>query len=70
MKCFFDSCSHAVEYATDTRSFGMYYSEMQEPNSEIHIHECCELLLCLKGGKSFLIDNNMYEAEKDRKSVV
>jgi len=61
MKCYFESCSNAVEYATKTKSFGLFYSERQEPNSEIHIHECCELLLCLRGGKSFLIDNNVYD---------
>ena len=61
MKCYFESCTGAVEYATDTKSFGLFYSERQEPNTEIHIHECCELLLCLRGGKSFLIDGNVYD---------
>ena len=63
MKCFFESCGNAVEYATETKTFGLFYSEHSEPTSEIHIHECCELLLCLRGGKSFLIDGNVYDIE-------
>ena len=62
MQCFFDSCARAVDFAAEHKTFGAYYSEKQEPNSQIHIHECCELLLCLRGGKSFLIDNTFYEA--------
>ncbi|MBR2460397.1 MAG: helix-turn-helix transcriptional regulator [Clostridia bacterium] len=61
MRCYFESCGSAVEYATASKSFGLFYSECEEPNSEIHIHECCELLLCLSGGQNFLIDNNVYD---------
>lgn len=61
MNCYFDSCGKAVEYAMETQSFGLFYSERQEPNKDIHIHECCEVLLCLSGGKRFLIDNNVYD---------
>lgn len=61
MNVYFDSCNKAVSYATETQSFGLFYSEKQEPNKDIHIHECCEIVLCLKGGKRFLIDNNVYD---------
>lgn len=61
MNCYFESCGRAVEYTMETQSFGLFYSEKQEPNKDIHIHECCELLLCLSGGKRFLIDNNVYD---------
>lgn len=61
MKCVFDKCSEAVDYATRTKSFGVYASEIKNPNPNIHVHECCEIFLCLKGGKSFLIDNRIYD---------
>ena len=61
MNCYFEICKNAIDHATETKSFGLFYSERQEPNNEIHIHECCELLLCLRGGKSFLIDNTVYD---------
>lgn len=65
MKCFFDTCQDAVDFASESKTFGAYYSEKQDPNLKIHIHECCELLLCVSGGKSFLIDDRVYEV-KDR----
>ncbi len=61
MNCFFDSCNQADAYAAKNKSFGVYYSDVSEPNTEIHIHECCEILFCQSGGKSFLIDDNVYE---------
>ena len=61
MKCVFDKCSEAVDYATRTKSFGVYASEIKNPNPNIHVHECCEIFLCLTGGKSFLIDNRIYD---------
>ena len=60
MKCVFDKCTEAVDFATRTKSFGVYASEIKNPNPDIHVHECCEIFLCLKGGKSFLIDNRIY----------
>lgn len=61
MKWFFDSCSAAIQNAVDYNKFGLYYSENQSPDSDIHMHNCCEILFCLSGGKSFLIDGKIYE---------
>jgi len=63
MQCFFDTCSEAVEHATHNKTFGVYYSENSEPNLSLHIHECCEIFLCLSGGKSFLIDDKVYDVK-------
>ena len=60
MKCVFGKCTEAVEYTTLTKRFGVYASEIKNPNLEVHVHECCEIFLCIKGGKSFLIDNQLY----------
>ena len=61
MKCVFDKCYDAVKCANDNKSFGFYYSEKQNPDLSIHIHDCCEVLLCVSGGKSFLINDKVYD---------
>lgn len=63
MQCFFDTCSDAIEHATKTKTFGVYHSDNSDPNLLIHIHECCEIFLCLSGGKSFLIDDKVYDVK-------
>ena len=60
MKCFFNTCAEAVENATNSKKFGMYCSKKKNQNQDVHIHECCEVFLCVEGGKSFLIDNKIY----------
>ena len=61
MKCFFDACTDAVKFATETKSFGVFFSEEKNQFEKVHIHECCEIFLCLKGGSSFLIDDRIYD---------
>lgn len=61
MNCFFKKCHDAVDSAVKTKTFGIYHSTINNPNAEIHTHNCCELLLCLKGGKNFLINDQIYE---------
>ncbi len=61
MKCVFNKCYDAVKCANDNKSFGFYYSEKQNPDLSIHIHDCCEVLLCMGGGKNFLINDKVYD---------
>lgn len=63
MRCVFDKCYDAVNCANGELSFGFYYSEKQNPDSSIHIHDCCEVLLCMHGGKNFLINDRVYDVE-------
>lgn len=63
MKCVFDKCHEAVSRANDMQTFGFYYSEMHNSDSAIHIHDCCEVLLCVHGGKSFLINDRVYDVQ-------
>jgi len=60
MKCCFDTCDAAIDYATQTKAFGYFYSESKNQNQEIHVHECCEVFLCITGGSSFLINDKVY----------
>lgn len=61
MKCFFETCSDAIAYTMEEKSFGIFYSEKRNPNPLVHIHECCEVFFCLEGGRSFLIDDKVYD---------
>lgn len=61
MKCMFDKCFDAISYASENRTFGVYYSEKQNPDLNIHIHDCCEVLVCISGGMSFLINDKVYD---------
>lgn len=61
MKCVFDKCYDAVKCANDNKAYGFYYSERPNPDLNIHIHDCCEVLLCMSGGKNFLINDKVYD---------
>ena len=70
MNVFFEKCSDAVKFALDSRSFGIYHSTENNPNLNIHTHECCELLFCLRGGNNFLIDDEIYKVENNDLFVI
>ena len=61
MRVLFDKCYDAVKRANENKSFGFYYSEKQNPDLSIHIHDCCEILLCQSGGKNFMINDKVYD---------
>ena len=56
-------CHDAIETAISTHTYGVYFSEEQNPDLNIHVHDCCEVLLCLSGGNTFLIDGSAYTVE-------
>lgn len=60
MKLFFDTCTNAVNYTNETKSFGVFFSRTKSQSQNVHIHDCCEIFLCLSGGKNFLIDDKVY----------
>ena len=61
MKYIFDKCSDAVNFATKNKSFALFCSDIKNQHPDVHVHECCEIFLCIKGGESFLIDNKLYD---------
>ena len=60
MNIFFPKCTLALDYATENKSFGVFYSTENNPNLNIHTHDCCEVFFCLRGGKNFLINEKVY----------
>lgn len=63
MNVFFSNCREAIDSANGDVGFGCFYSEKNDENRDIHLHECCEILFCLSGGKNFFIDERIYEVE-------
>ncbi len=61
MKVYFDKCSYAIDRANNTNTYGLFYSENAAADTNIHVHECCEVLFCISGGKNFLINDRIYE---------
>lgn len=61
MSFIFSKCSEAIEEAINTKGVGCFFSSNYDSNENIHIHECCEMLFCISGGKSFFIDDRIYE---------
>ncbi len=64
MDVMFKKCSEAINYAEKTGMFGCFYSDKHDANTNIHIHNCCEILLCLRGGKNFFIRDRIYNVNK------
>ncbi len=62
MKIVFDKCFDALNHANSTKTFGIFHSTENSFNTDIHTHECCEMLLLKKGGNTFLIDGKVYDA--------
>ncbi|MBP3361740.1 MAG: helix-turn-helix transcriptional regulator [Clostridia bacterium] len=61
MNIFFGSCSDAINHANETKMYGVYYTEDRTSNTNIHVHECCEVFFCVSGGKNFLINDRVYD---------
>ena len=63
MKCLFDTCKEAIEFATETKEFGVFYSEKSKPSLQMHVHECCEIFFSLSDGNTFLINDKVYDVK-------
>ncbi len=61
MEIIFSKCKDAISHCIATNSYGVFYSDKFTQDNDIHVHDSCEILLCIRGGGSFLIDDNIYE---------
>ena len=64
MNIVFPICNDAIDYATTTKTFACFYSDVPPPSNSIHMHNCCEILLCLKGSGTVFIDDKTYSLER------
>lgn len=70
MNVVFDNCSQAVRYTDRTKSYAVFHSCENNPNLNIHTHECCELLFCRRGGRNFLIDDKIYHVGENNLFII
>ena len=70
LKVLFDKCIDAINFANTTQCFGCFYSSKHDINQDIHLHECCEILFCLSDGKSFFIDDKIYDVRSNDVFVI
>ncbi len=60
MKVVFSVCDDAIQRAGETKSFACFYSDVPPPRNSIHMHDCCEILFCLKGTGTVFVDDKTY----------
>ena len=60
MNVLFSVCNDAIKRACETKSFACFYSNTPPPANSIHMHDCCEILICLKGTGTVFVDNKTY----------
>ncbi len=63
MNVMFKKCSEAINNAEGNGMFGCFYSSKHDANTNMHIHNCCEILFCISGGKSFFIHDRIYDVQ-------
>ncbi len=61
MNCLFSKCGQSIEFANKTKGFGCFYSSVETPDNSVHLHDTCEIFFCIKGGKTFFIDDKIYD---------
>lgn len=64
-KYFTDYARDGTEECINTKSYALFYSDKEEQVKNMHIHDCCEILLCLSDNRKFLIGESVYEANKN-----
>lgn len=60
MNIIFSKCSEAINHSLTGGKYGIFYSKNSVPETSIHVHDCCEILFCVSGGDTFLIDNSIF----------
>lgn len=64
-KYFTDYARDGTDECINTKSYALFYSDKEEQVKNMHIHDCCEILLCLSDNQKFLIGESVYEANKN-----
>ena len=63
MSFLYTKFENALENAISTRSYGALYSEATEYSTDLHVHDCCEMILFLSGGNKVFIDGKLYNTK-------
>ena len=63
MNVMFPICNDAIKLACETKSFACFYSNTPPPGNSIHMHDCHEILFCIKGSGKVFADDKTYSLE-------
>jgi AraC-like DNA-binding protein len=69
-KFFVENTQDGTDECVNTKSFTVFYSNKEEQIKNMHIHDCCEVLLCLTDKRKFLIGDEVVAANKNDIMVV
>ena len=54
----------------NSKTFAVFYSDKEEQVNDMHIHDCCEVFLCLSNNQEFLIGDSVFSANRNDLMVV
>jgi len=63
-KFFTDYARDGTDECINTKTYAVFYSDKEEQVKDMHIHDCCEILLCMSDNQKFLIGESVFEANK------
>ena len=69
-KFFMENTQDGTDECVNSKSFTVFYSDREEQVRNMHIHDCCEILLCLTDDRKFLIGDEVVHANKNDILVV
>ena len=69
-KFFVANTQDGTDECVTTKSYTVFYSDREEQVRNMHIHDCCEVLLCLTNNRKFLIGDEVISANKNDILVV
>ena len=71
MAKYFDKFTQdGTDECVNSKTFAVFYSDKEEQVKNMHIHDCCEVFLCLSNSQEFLIGDSMFSANRNDMLVV
>lgn len=71
MSKFFDKWTQdGTDECLNSKTYAVFYSNKEEQVKNMHIHDCCEVFLCLSNNQEFLIGDSIIKADRNDILVV
>ena len=66
MPKYFDKLTQdGTDECVNSKTFAVFYSNQEEQVKNMHIHDCCEVFLCLSNNQEFLIGDSVFSANRN-----
>ena len=63
-KFFTDCFQDGTDECVSSKTYAVFHSKDEEQVKEMHIHDCCEVFLCMSDNHKFLIGDSVFSANK------